>query len=226
MLAQEERNQQVKKYICDCFCQESEELIYIRNHSAELGLQDIAVPPNVGKMLYLLARLQNPKRILEIGVLGGYSTLWLAKALAPGGELIALECDKRHAEVAKSHLERAGVVKSVEILLGSAAGLLEQMIQNQEPPFDLIFIDADKENYSLYLDFAIALSRSGTLILCDNLIPKRGEIASPDLLDNEAVCIYAFNERLAKDPRLESLPFPTIVGEKGRVDALGVSRVR
>lgn len=225
MIAELSRNRQVKDYLCSFFSIEENELIYAREHSLEAGLKAIAVPSNVGKMLYLLCRLQNPKKILEIGTLGGYSTLWLAKGMHPEGRLITLEREEKHIQIAREHFERAGFENRIELRQGEAEGLLKQMVAENEPPFDLIFIDADKENYPVYLDLTLALSRPGTLILSDNLIPKRGEILEPDPRDTEAVSIYDFNARMAAHPRLESMLFPTIVGENGRVDALGVALV-
>lgn len=147
-------------------------------------------------MLYLLASLQKPTKILEIGTLGGYSALWLAQALQEGGKLITLENSHQHIQIAQKNFEYAGLNDLIEIRHGEASELLSQMIKNKEGPFDLIFIDADKNQYSDYLEPCLALSKKGTLILCDNLIPKRGEIGSPDPRDNEATAIYALHETL------------------------------
>ncbi len=226
MLTGLNRNSQIKQYISKVFCKETVDLAHAREHSFAMGLQTIAVPANVGKMLYLFCRLQQPKKILEIGTLGGYSTLWLAKGIAQGGLLISLESNEEHCRIAGEHVARADSSGRIEIRLGDASELLQKMIENKESPFDLIFIDADKKSYSSYFDLSMALSRSGTLILIDNLIPKRGEILEPDKRDAEAISIYAFNEQLAADSRVETMLFPTIVEDHGRIDALGVVLVR
>lgn len=218
-----DRNRQIKDYISNLFAKETIGQIYARENSLQNGLKHIEVPAMVGKMLYLLTRLQQPKRVLEIGTLGGYSTLWLARALTPDAKIITVDYDENSFRIARGHFEVAAC--EIEMRLGSAEIVLKKMISDGEAPFDLIFIDADKEEYPLYLELAISLSRSGTLILSDNLIPKRGEIEAPDPRDVEANAIYAFNQRMANHPRLDSSLFPTIVGENGRVDALGVAIV-
>ncbi len=225
MIVKKDRNCQVKDYISKKFCIESDELVYIRENSLIEGLRPIAVPAHVGKMLYLLARMQNAKKILEIGTLGGYSTIWLARALVPGGKIISLELEEPIVALARQHIAHAKMEDRIEVRQGDAATLMREMIASKEESFDLIFIDADKQNYPTYLTLALELSRSGTLILTDNLIPKRDEIGPHDPQDNEAEGIYACNDMLASDPRLESMLFTTIVGDHGRVDALGVAIV-
>jgi predicted O-methyltransferase YrrM len=221
-----ERNIKIKNYICELFVDEDETLASIRKRSKAQGMPNIQVPSNVGKLIYCLAKLRAPSRILEIGTLGGYSAIWLARALRPQGKLISLDIDARNIEVAKENLLLAGLEDKVEFRLGRATDLLQEMIEKQEEPFDLIFIDADKENYPAYLESVLKLSSSGTLILSDNLIPKNGEIGgTPDDTETEARGIYKFNTLLSAHPRLESILIPTIVGEKGRVDALGLSIV-
>lgn len=215
-----ERGVQIQDYIHSLFAKEDGHLKLARENSKKEGLKEIQVPEGVGKMLYLFAKLQNPKKVLEIGTLGGYSTLWLAKALPAEGKILTLENQEKNAKVAFENIRLAGYQDQVEIRLGNASDLLEAMNE----VFDLIFIDADKENYSIYLDYALKLSRPGTLILCDNLIPKRGPIEHPDPRDNEALAIYAFNQTLAKHPRLEATLFTTHV--KDRLDALGVAIVK
>ncbi|HSX04586.1 MAG TPA: O-methyltransferase [Rhabdochlamydiaceae bacterium] len=215
-----ERNLEIHDYIHTLFAGEDESLKFARENSKKEGLKEIQVPAGVGKMLYLLAKLQNPKRVLEIGTLGGYSTLWLAKALAPGGTILTLENQEKNAKVALEHIRLAGYQDQIKIHLGDAAALLASLNEK----FDLIFIDADKENYPLYLDYAMKLARPGTLILCDNLIPKRGPIGSPDRRDIEALAVYEFNRRMAGHPQLEATLFTTLV--KDKLDALGVAIVR
>jgi predicted O-methyltransferase YrrM len=189
-------------------------------------LPSIEVPSTVGKLLYTLAKIHKPKRILEIGTLAGYSTIWLARALPPEGELLTIEFDQMHARVARENIENAGFSSQVTVIEGVASLILERMVGEKEEPFDLIFIDADKENYPLYLKFVLELSHPGSLILSDNLIPKETEIGSPDPSDIQACGIYKYNQEISTHPRLESILVTTIVGEKGRVDALGVSLVK
>lgn len=220
------RNRQVKDYICEYFCEEKEPIMQALRRCEKEELKTIHVPANVAKILYLFGLLVRPKKILEIGTLGGYSTLWLASTLEEGGHLITIECEKKHAKVAYENFVSAGMENQIEIRIGLASEVLHEMIENGEEPFDLIFIDADKENYPNYLEPCIKLSHSGTLILSDNLIPKRCEIGSPDPRDNEALGIYAFNQLVADHPMLDSVLVPTLVGDKGRLDALGVSLVR
>ncbi|NGX45953.1 MAG: putative O-methyltransferase [Chlamydiae bacterium] len=226
MIGSQSRNSQVKDYICHHFAAEPYSARLAREGSDAKGLKNIHVPENVGKMIQLLTQLKAPKRLLEVGTLGAYSTLWMAEAVDPECKLITLEADEAHAAIARDHIERAGFTDQIEVRLGFAESSMRAMIATNEPPFDLIFIDADKENYPLYLELAIQLSQSGTLILCDNMIPKHGEIGAPDPSDLEAVAIYSCNQQLAHHPRLDVTLFPTIVGDKGRLDALGVALVK
>lgn len=220
-----ERNRQVKDYICNYFAEESEATAHALKTSEKAGLKSIQVPANVAKTIYLIAKLIKPKSILEIGTLGGYSALWLARALAEGGKLTTIECDEAHIAVAKENFLFAGAQDIIEIRQGEALSVLDEMIQNNEGPFDLIFIDADKSEYPEYLEKILKLASSGSVILSDNLIPKRGDIGCPDPRDNEAVGTYTFNQMLADHPGLETIPLTTIVGENGRVDAIGLTIV-
>ncbi len=221
-----ERNIKIKNYICEQFVQEDATLASVRKRAKQKGMPDIQVPSNVGKLLYCLAKMRAPNRILELGTLGGYSTIWLARALAAHGKIITLDIDARNLEVAKENFALAGVQDKIEVRLGKAAHLLQEMIEKGEAPFDLIFIDADKENYPTYLEYVLKLSSPGTIILSDNLLPKGEEIGgTPPEEQKEARGIYKFNGLLATHPRLESILIPTIVGANGRVDALGLSIV-
>ena len=169
--------------------------------------------------------MHKPERILELGTLGGYSTVWFAKALSETGRIVSLEYNSHHAKVARKNLSLLGCEKKAEIKEEAASSLMDTMIENKEAPFDLIFIDAVKINYPDYLTKAIALSRPGTLILSDDLIPKGGEIGISGLDPLSSQRIYEFNQKLASHPQLESILVTTIVGDKGRVDALGLSIV-
>ncbi len=221
-----ERNQAIKQYICDYFAKEDQTLLQIHQNSQKEGLPDIHIPANVGKLIYLLTQLKSPKKILEIGTLAGYSTLWMARALAKNAKIVSLELDPHHAVISRKHLKDAGVGHMVEIREGIASVLLEEMIKKKEGPFDLIFIDADKESYPQYLEYAVALAESGTLILTDNLIPKGEAINQPAPTNVEATSIYAFNQKMAMHPRLESIIATTIVGNSGRIDGLGIAIVK
>lgn len=221
-----ERAINIKDYIVELFAKEDTALMTVRENAKRDGLPNIHVPPNVGKLLHCLTKIQNPQKVLEIGTLAGYSTIWIGRALSPTAKIISLEVDPMHAGIAKANLTSAGLIDQVEIRIGSANELMDILIQNNEGPFDMIFIDADKDNYPIYLEKALLLTRSGSLILSDNLIPKEDKIGKPNPGDVEAEGIYDFNQRIASDPRLESILISTIVGGKGRLDALGLSIVK
>ncbi len=216
-------SQEVKDYIDRRFGYETASLHFIRSQSQDESLPDIHIPIHVGRLLYLLAKIQSPQRILEIGTLGGYSTAWLAQALPPEGRLISLEINPEHAEQARQHLDTIQE-KRVEILVGHAVDLLAQLAAKEEGPFDVIFIDADKENNALYLDWSLRLSRPGTLILIDNLIPKGKKVGYP--FHEEAKAVYAFNDYLAQHPLIETAVVPTLTGSLGRLDGLAIARVK
>ena len=181
--------------------------------NAAAGLPSIDVSPTQGKWLHLLTKLQGATRILEIGTLGGYSTIWLARALPPEGRLITLEFEPKHANVARSNIARAGLSNVVEIRIGPAADSLSQLYAETVPPFDLIFIDADKPNNPTYLEWALKFSRKGTLIVIDNVI-RDGEIADASSTDPAVTGTRTMFEMLAANPRLQSTALQT-VGSKG-----------
>ncbi|HNA61894.1 MAG TPA: O-methyltransferase [Rhabdochlamydiaceae bacterium] len=218
----EDRNCTIKNYIASYFAKETEELIHARENSSKQGLPNIHVPSHVGKMIYLLTKLRQPQKVLEIGTLGGYSTLWILRALQPTARLISLELEPEHAQLAKSHLR--DYENQFEIRVGDAAETLQSMVG--EEPFDLVFIDGHKEEYSTYLKLVLPLTTSGTLILTDNLIPKGEAVDNPNPRNKEATAVYKFNRELAAHPNLETILSTTIVGETGRIDALGISLVR
>ena len=180
------------------------------------GLPAIQVSPPQGQLLYLLARAVRAQRILEIGALGGYSTIYLARS---GARVITLEVSPEHAAVARANIARAGFADRVEVRLGPAIETL-QMLQG---PFDLIFIDADKETYPQYLTASLALSRSGTVIIADNVV-RDGEVADPEASDPRVQAVRRYIEQLAEDPRVESTVIQT-VGAKG-YDGFAISVVR
>jgi predicted O-methyltransferase YrrM len=181
--------------------------------SAAAGLPSINVSPVQGKFLHLLVLATGARRILEIGTLGGYSTLWLARALPVGGRLVSLELQPRHAEVARANLDRAGVSERVEIRVGPAAESLAQLQAEGAGPFDLIFIDADKPSNPAYLGWALKLARRGTLIVVDNVV-RKGKIVDPASADPDVQGTRALFELLAEEPRLSSTAIQT-VGSKG-----------
>jgi predicted O-methyltransferase YrrM len=181
--------------------------------SAAAGLPSINVSPNQGKLLQLLARVQGSRTILEIGTLGGYSTIWLARALPAGGRVVTLEADPMHAEVAKANLARAGLADVVELCLGPALETLPRLAAEGRGPFDLIFIDADKPSYPDYFAWALRLSRRGSLIIADNVV-RKGVVIDAAADDPVIQGVRRFNELLAAEPRVSATAIQT-VGSKG-----------
>src|SRR5271170_8116419 len=181
--------------------------------SAAAGLPPISVTPNLGKLLLILARMQQARAILEIGTLGGYSTIWLARALPPGGRLITLEADSKHAEVAQANIARAGLADKVELRLGKALDMLPEIALEGLGSFDLIFIDADKGNYPGYIEWALKLSRPGTLIIGDNVV-RDGKVLDAADPDPSVQGVRRMNEIIAAEPRLSATAIQT-VGSKG-----------
>ena len=186
------------------------------------GLPPIQVSANQGRLLYLLTKISGARRVLEIGTLGGYSTTWFARALPDNGTVISLELDQKHAAVARASIDRAGVGPRVTIEVGPAAETLQRLIRERVPPFDLIFIDADKPGYLAYLDLSMQLSRPGTVILADNLI-RDGAVLDEAVQEENARAARAFNAKLAAQPRLESIIIP-VLGK--RIDGMSISIVR
>ncbi|HTX67293.1 MAG TPA: O-methyltransferase [Opitutaceae bacterium] len=181
--------------------------------SAAAGLPSIHVTPAQGKLLHLLARGVRARRILEIGTLGGYSTIWLARALPDGGRLVTLEAEPKHAEVARANLARAGVSGVVELRLGRAQEILPRLVAEGGGPFDLIFIDADKAGYAEYFAWALQLSHAGTLIIADNVV-RKGAVVDAASPDAAVQGVRRFNAALAQEPRVTATVVQT-VGEKG-----------
>ena len=180
---------------------------------AAAGLPEISVSPPHGKMLMLLAQIQRARLILEIGTLGGYSTIWLGRALPAEGRLITLEYNPKHAEVAKRNIARAGLANLVELRLGPALETLPQLVAENHGAFDMIFIDADKQNYPQYIKWAMKLSRPGTLLVIDNLI-RKGAIIEPANNDPLVQGARSSYELLAREAALETTVIQT-VGSKG-----------
>ena len=181
------------------------------NRKAELPAIDVT--PLQGKFLELLVRISNARRVLEIGTLGGYSTLWLARGLPKDGQIISLELEPRHAEVARANLNNAGVSDRVDIRVGPATKSLEALIGSGIPPFDFIFIDADKSGYPEYLEWSLKLSRPGTLIVADNVV-RDGKVIEPDNPDPNVQGVRRFTDLVSGEPRLSATVLQT-VGNKG-----------
>ena len=179
--------------------------------SEAAGLPAINVAPTQGKLLMLLARLQGARKILDIGTLGGYSSIWLARALPPGGKLITLEAVQKHAELARANIARAGLADRVDVRLGQALATLPLLVS--EAPFDLVFIDADKPGNPDYLQWALKLTRPGSLIVLDNVV-REGRVIDAKSGDASIQGVRRANEMLAKEPRLLSTAVQT-VGVKG-----------
>jgi predicted O-methyltransferase YrrM len=189
--------------------------------SKSAGLPSINVAPNQGKLLNLLATIQGAGRILEIGTLGGYSTIWLARALPAGGRLITLELDPHHAEVAGKNLKRAGLSHVVEVKVGAALESLPQLAQSEQA-FDFVFIDADKASIPEYLDWSLRLTRPGSVIVVDNVV-RKGAVADPSSTDANVQGVRRFNEKLSKLRNVSATTVQT-VGSKG-YDGFALIRV-
>jgi predicted O-methyltransferase YrrM len=203
----------VDEYIAERFIEADPALEAAQAAADAAGLPDIAVSPVVGKYMYLLAKLISAQRILEIGTLGGYSTIWLARALPEEGMVITLEHEPKHAGVARANVDRASVGPWVDIIVGDAQDSLRELHERDAPAFDMVFIDADKENYSAYLDWSIKLTRPGGLIVADNVV-RGGRVLDAGSSDDAVIGVQAFNDALARDTRVEAIELQT-VGVKG-----------
>jgi len=186
------------------------------------GLPPISISPAQGKLLYLLAKTLGAKRVLEVGTLGGYSAIWMARALPADGHLVSLEYSPRHAEVASGNVARAGLVGTVEIRVGDARDTLPKLDAEGAGPFDMVFIDADKGGYPYYLEWALKLTRPGSLIVADNVV-RGGAVADGLSRDPNVQGVRSYLEQVAADPRLEGTVMQT-VGVKG-YDGLSIARV-
>ncbi|WP_199042013.1 O-methyltransferase [Glycomyces salinus] len=190
--------------------------------SQRAGLPPIQISAAQGKLLYLLAKTLGARRVLEIGTLGGYSAIWMARALPSSGHLISLEASPKHAEVASANITRAGLVGTVEIRVGLAADSLAALGGEDPEPFDMVFIDADKAGYPHYLEWALKLTRPGSLIVADNVV-RGGAVADALSSDSNVQGVRAYLESVAAHPNLEGTVMQT-VGVKG-YDGLSIVRV-
>ena len=205
--------QLVDQYINDLFPDQTDDALVATEKSiGEANIPQISVSSNQGKFLHVLARISNAKKILEIGTLAGYSTIWLARALSADGKLITLEFDPKHAQVAGNNIKRAGLSSIVDIRIGKALDLLPKIEKENIAPFDLIFIDADKLPYVEYFEWALKLSRRGTLIVVDNVI-REGKVLDPKNSDEAVAGARRFNEALAKNSTVTATIIQT-VGDK------------
>lgn len=203
----------VESYITDLLVPSDPALEAALKDSSAAGLPPINVTPNEGKLLWLMARAIRAKSILEIGTLGGYSTIWLARSLPADGHLTSLEVDKKHAKVATANIARAGLAKLVDVRLGPALGTLPELAALGRSPFDMTFIDADKPNNAGYFAWALKLSHPGSIIVVDNVV-REGEVIDARSKDPAVLGTRKLNELLAKEKRVSATEIQT-VGSKG-----------
>jgi predicted O-methyltransferase YrrM len=202
----------VDRYLTDLFVPPDPALDEALKTSAAAGLPPIQVSPTEGKLLHLLARIRQARRILEIGTLGGYSTLWLARALPADGRLITLEIDARHAAIAQANVARAGLADVVELRLGPALDTLSEIAAEGLGPFDLTFIDADKENNPAYFAWALRLSRPGSVIVIDNVV-RNGAVLDTDSADASIRGVRELHAALAAESRVSVTAIQTVGGK-------------
>jgi caffeoyl-CoA O-methyltransferase len=200
----------VDNYISGLFAKEDEALLATRRSIADAGFEDISISANQGSFLQLLARLIRAQRILEIGTFAGYSTIWLARSLARTGRLITLEFDPTHAAMAKKNIERAGVADVVDLRVGRGLDLLPVLEKEPAGPFDMIFVDADKPPYAEYFEWALKLSKPGTLLIFDNVI-REGKVLDEDTTDDKVVGAQRLNQSMSTNSRV----FSTIITSIG-----------
>ena len=213
---------EVDAYFTDRLALSDPALESVLKANAAAGLPAIDVSAAQGKFLHLLARMVRASRILEIGTLGGYSTIWLARALPPQGRLVTLEADPRRAEVARGNFGRAGLADRIDLRVGAALDTLPILATEGGAPFDFVFIDADKPNNSAYFSWALRLSRSGAVIVVDNIV-REGDVADPKSRDPDVIGVRKFFDMLAAEPRVSATALQT-VGVKGW-DGLAIALV-
>jgi predicted O-methyltransferase YrrM len=204
----------VDQYFNNLFVRPDPALEAALEASAAAGLPSIQVSPNQGKLLHLLALATGARKILEIGTLGGYSTIWLARALPKEGtgRLITLEFEPKHAQVARENFARSGLANVVDLRVGRALDTLPRLAAENAGPFDLIFLDADKVSYPDYLEWSLKLARPGTLIIADNVV-RNGAVVDADSTDPSVRGVRRFNELVAADPRLSATAIQTVGGK-------------
>jgi predicted O-methyltransferase YrrM len=209
----ETKHEVVDRYLSGLFVSSDPALDAALSACAAAGLPEIQVSPTQGKLLHLIARMLAPRAILEIGTLGGYSAIWLARALVPGGRLISLEIDPKHAEVARANVARAGLADRVDIRIGRALDTLPRIQAEGRGPFDLVFIDADKTSNPEYFAWALKLTRPGALIVVDNVV-RSGSVVDAASGDESVVGTRRVLDMMAAEPRVSATALQT-VGVKG-----------
>ncbi len=203
----------VDRYVCDLLVPSDPVLDATLDDSAAAGLPAISVTPNQGMLLALLVKLRSARTVLEVGTLGGYSTIWLARAMGADGRLTTLEVDPRHADVARRNLARAGLSEVVDVRLGAALDTLPRLAAEGAGPFDLAFIDADKPSNPEYFQWAVRLSRPGSVIVVDNVV-RQGAVADADSMDPAIQGTRRLYEVMGAEPRVSATVIQT-VGSKG-----------
>jgi|SRR6185503_17981993 len=201
--------EQVDQYISNLLGDEDEALKGVITAIDAAGIPQISVSANQGKFLQILAKLIHAKKILEVGTLGGYSTIWMARALPAGGKLITLEIDQAHADVALQNFKKAGVEDKIELRLGPAIETLPELLKEDAGPFDMIFIDADKPPYPEYFEWALKLSRPGTLIIADNVI-REGKILDENHPDDKVQGVHRLNKLLSGNNKVTATIIQTV----------------
>lgn len=195
-----------ERYVADLFAPEDELLADLRRAMAQADFPPIYISAEEGKLLQVLLRAVDARRVLELGTLGGYSAIWMGRALPPDGRLITIEKEAERAELAREYIGRAELSDRVEVRVGEADRLLEQLAN--EEPFDVVFIDADKEGYPRYLEWSADHVRAGGLVIADNAL-KGGRVVERDSRNPQVIGIQEFNRRVAQDPRFTSIVVPT-----------------
>jgi predicted O-methyltransferase YrrM len=203
----------VDRYFGELLAPEDQALTASMEANRDAGLPSIDVPALLGKFLELMVRISGARRVLEIGTLGAYSTIWLARALPAGGQVVTLEIDPHHAAIARANLQAAGVLERVEVRVGPANDSLRAMHEREEPPFDVVFIDADKKSLPDYLDWSLKLSRPGSVIVADNVV-RDGKVLDAGSADPDIQGVRRMTEMMASHPRLSATAIPT-VGARG-----------
>jgi predicted O-methyltransferase YrrM len=212
----------VDNYLNNLFVPQDSALEHALQTSAKANLPPVTVTPYQGKFLQLLAQIRGARNILEIGTLGGYSSIWLARALPEGGRLATLEADARHAEIARENISFAGLANIIELHLGLAVKTLQQFIAEKRQAFDFIFIDADRENYPQYFELGLKLSRIGTCIVADNVI-REGAVNNPRRHGLGILGVRRFMQLLAAEPRVTATAVQTV--NRKRHDGFAIALV-
>ena len=200
---------QVDNYISHLLAPEDEALQNAIQSLQEEGIPQISVSANQGKFLQVMIMACGAKNILELGTLGGYSTIWMARALPEGGKIITIEVDEHHAAVAQKNIDKAGVSHKVKIVVGKAVNILSNLIADKHQPFDFIFIDADKPPYAEYFTLALQLSRKGTVIICDNVI-RDGKVLDENSTDANVQGVQQLNKMLSKNKPVTATILQTV----------------